>query len=97
MIDDAKLRTIVANAGYELEPYSGRAMYGRRCPAITGDRYTCLAGVVAAVTAEADDEDRDEVVALFEESHVGSLGLGWVIYFPRFRWTLGDDDDAGAD
>ena len=76
MIDAAKLRLIVVNAGYELESYSGRAMYGRRCAAIVGDRDTPLPGVVAAVTAEADDEDRD----------------GWVLYFPRVEWLSADDD-----
>lgn len=56
------------NMGFEVQPYSGRAMYGEECPSITLDQYANVNDVIAELGIRGLRTD--------------SMGLGTVVYCP---------------
>lgn len=69
--------------GYEAEPYSGRCMYGQKCPAVITD--TPLR-VIAEVAAAAGEDSDFSVVEQIACARLDSMGRSSVVYWPGVRW-----------
>jgi len=66
--------------------YSGRCMYGRTCPGIAvndGTQPFELALALAEYVSETEDIGPYELSDILGGSRTESLGLGYIIYFPR--------------
>lgn len=66
--------------------YSGRGMYGGTCPGITvndGMEPFELALALAEYVSETEDIGPYELGDILGGSRTESLGLGYIIYFPR--------------
>lgn len=90
------LQTFLEDCGdFELRDYSGRAMYGERCLAITGDlRETMSRLMVAFLLAEGlEDDDRYAIERVLPSVRWDSMGLGSVIYFPGCAYAKGEGCD----
>lgn len=66
--------------------YSGRGMYGGTCPGIAvndGTQPFELALALAEYVSETEDIGPYELGDILGGSRTESLGLGYIIYFPR--------------
>ena len=66
--------------------YSGRGMYGSTCPGIAvhdGTQPFELALALAEYVSETEDIGPYELSDILGGSRTESLGLGYIIYFPR--------------
>lgn len=97
---------------FDVQSYSGRAMYGKSCLAITGDnrilRKAIAYAIVQAQEAESDPDCDAERLSMSFEDYVesildyrqDSMGLGTVIYWPQVEYTEvpyeGGCPDCGA-
>jgi len=103
-----KLKTfkeIVDEAGYELESYSGRGMFGDLCASIRLDKDQSVFEVLSNITEAAhvrhnvdgpgevdvDDFDIGEWIELMGKTKTDNLGLGMVLYWKRMAWDESDD------
>jgi len=88
-----------------LRSYSGRCMYGRECPGITGnheDLKAAIAGAIKILVVAVSDEEMNEydAIQLIEEiMHYSedSMGLGSVYYWSREKWDESLDDEEYDD
>ena len=83
------LEQIFRNAGLKVRSYSGRAMYGKYCLAVTTDDLGDLLATIAA-----DPKSRDFVHDL-RGVREDSMGRGVVYYFPNIpmaEWSSDDDE-----
>lgn len=89
MTDETKLLfEVIESAGLEPRDYSGRGMMGDSCLAIAVDRDSSEMKVVAdLIEATSDDEDKDILVKALRGARTDSLGMGSIIYFPRFEYS----------
>lgn len=78
----------------DLEPYSysGRAMYGRQCIAITVDDTFSGIALVLEVLADAG-EDTGGIVDLISNTRQDSMGLSVVLYWPDLEWSTEFDEE----
>ncbi len=78
--------TVVAVDDVELrEKYSGRGMYGRECPGITGSMEGCMAvisEVIKAAHMQGDLEFEDIVDTLLDFKQ-DSMGRDIILYWPE--------------
>lgn len=69
--------------------YSGRAMYGATCPAVYVDSFGDAAAFLAALAANAAEENNywvaQEVVELARTTRTDGMGRGIVAYWPELR------------
>lgn len=87
MITGESVRDILDKIGYEVFDYSGRYMYGDKCPAIKSEDNVAklLSNIINSVLDEEfDDDEKDILREMFDNVRTDSLGLGIVIYFPKF-------------
>jgi hypothetical protein len=80
MVDVNKLIDVLKEAGYDPKPYSGRGMKGKECVAIMGD-LTPWEVARALWFNNFDGEDLD-----VPEPAQDSMGLDFVLYWPRLEW-----------
>lgn len=79
--------------GYEVSSYSGRGMYGKKCPSFETNNnrdeniLSITAQAVSAVAQEYEPDDVQEVADLFNDCRTDSMGLGTVVYFPQIDWN----------
>ncbi len=88
---------ILVQAGFEVQSYSGRGMYGKRCLAVTGkgDTLNVVANIVVEVTNHIlDNLSTDEMVGALQEMKAAfckvrtdSLGRDSVVYFPTIEFV----------
>lgn len=69
--------------------YSGRGMYGRKCPGLVGD-VSKLASLFVALTQQAVEYERDDfdygvVMDLAEDTVEDSMGRQSIFYWPSFK------------
>jgi hypothetical protein len=83
------------------EGYSGRAMYGATCPALSLDsdgqlaRFMVAAGRVQADIENGADGEEFNAIKLADMVRTDSMGYGIVAYFPGLTLT-GEDETVGA-
>lgn len=84
--------------------YSGRAMYGDACLAITAESLSSVFANLMALALEAGDnltgdEKDDCIMALTRGVCTDSMGTGVVVYFPGAKFTRQDElaDKHGAE
>lgn len=96
-------KEIVEEAGYELESYSGRGMYGDECASLRLDRDESVFVVMASITEAAFSRheydgdikfDIGEWLELMGKTKTDNMGLGMVIYWKHMKW---DDSDEPED
>lgn len=74
--------------GVEGRSYSGRAMYGKRCPAIVTGNFSDLIEVIfEAVDWLKDDYEEGDIRALLSNVKQDSLGYDTVYYWPSITIT----------
>ncbi len=76
------LQDILESAGYEVQSYSGRGMFGNYCLAV---RVSSLTDLFADIL-DLDDFsscDFSEIADAFRSSEVDSLGRDTLVYFPN--------------
>lgn len=77
----AVLRRIAQLADLNVCSYSGRGMYGRRCPAIDVDNLMDgLASIVECSTSPGQAAD------IIRSMNYDRMGLGYVLYWPGCFW-----------
>lgn len=100
-INTAQFVELLKSAGYDPHSYSGRAMYGEKCVAITeynddgewrslSDRDMVMLGWRLAQTAIAELEDEwavDSVGRPLAQTRTDGMGRGIVVYWPSEAWT----------
>ena len=82
-------------AGLELNSYSGRGMYGKRCVAIETDGSE--ANIIVALVRGVRDVSRDEadlnsLLEHIEDMQVDSMGRGIVVYWPNVEAPADEED-----
>ena len=91
---------IVSDAGYELESYSGRGMYGAYCASIRMNvdeaPYQIMARITEIFIGRIDYETGDECeindwLKLMAQTRTDSLGLGIVLYWTNMAWDHSDE------
>lgn len=92
------LQSMIEEAGYECQSYSGRAMYGKRCLAVVLDAgklgrlvqsmmETCL-------NCEPDDADAmNDAIKDVRDMRWDNMGFDMVYYWPDVPYTDEDDDN----
>lgn len=100
-------KEIVSEAGYELESYSGRGMYGAECAAIMLDKEQSLFEILANITEAAHTQhdkdfvdgggefDMEDWLELMKNTKTDNMGLGIVLYWKRVAWD--ESDEASED
>jgi hypothetical protein len=100
-----RVRELFEDAQCEPRAYSGRAMYGEHCLAVTTDSpseaVTVVLDVVQACAENGTAEDVVELVNMLRGSRTDSMGRGAVVYWPDIPWADcggdGTDEDEGTD
>lgn len=93
-----KLIDALKDAGHTPHSYSGRAMYGRKCVAVTVRRNVSAFRLAAEVAVALLDEDitqgPNDVEDLARLSVCeDSMGLDSVVYFPDVKWEDNTEED----
>lgn len=78
---------ILQDLGFEPYPYSGRAMYGRLCPAFNTENLveSCIRIGLAMAEVEIDHD--------VPSGSWDSMGMESVVYFPSMEWEDPDGED----
>jgi hypothetical protein len=84
-----RVRDLFEDAQYETRAYSGRAMYGEHCLAVTTDSpseaATVILDVVQACAENGTVEEVLELVSMLRGSRTDSMGRGCVVYWPDIK------------
>lgn len=79
-----------------LMAYSGRGMFGRQCPAVSGDSVSCIVSRLIDI-ASCEIDNSSMLVQLIKEISTyyskDSLGLGVVIYYQTITWDEEFEND----
>jgi len=94
-INNTDLQFLFVNAGFEVQSYSGRGMYGKQCLALTVDREDSVSQVFAELLDQAtelnDLDDMRHMVEVIKEgmkaAKTDSLGRDQVLYFPNVEYV----------
>lgn len=91
------LQELFYYAGYDPRAYSGRAMYGRDCLAVTvtGSNYlghliACVIGVMFDSTWGHTYADIEAVKSAFKKMRTDNLGNDMIVYFPGVQFVSED-------
>jgi len=102
------IKRAIEESGIEdvnLRSYSGRCMFGRECPGITGNHEDLKAVIAEAINIMIDDvsdeclnecEAKDLVSDIMRYSE-DSMGLGSVYYWSREKWDESLDEEEYDD
>lgn len=93
-----------AFAGTDNQPYSysGRAMYGKHCCAITFNTYFDGCAALVETLTEAG-HSHDQIADLIRSARGDSMGHNVVIYWPNLAWdnsfedTIPDEDEEDVE
>jgi hypothetical protein len=90
---------LLDDVGCEIFSYSGRAMYGAKCLAVSGKLNNIMADIVGACllggrASEMPEEECEAIEAAVRGMRTDSLGCDEVIYFPEVPYEGSEDDDA---
>ena len=95
---------LVEAAGYDAREYSGRVMYGKYCAGVEVEGERDQFRLIAAIMQCANDADYDkhlmrDLYDLISDTHVDSMGMGLILYWPGLAWSddLCDDDQDTED
>ena len=93
-------RAEVYDAFESLRPYSGRGMYGRKCPAMSVENETevrrlCAAAALVAVEMTDETVERFDPMAFAASMEVDSMGLGLVVYWPGMELSAYPEGEDG--
>ena len=78
-----KLIEALEEGGWETRSYSGRNMYGKNCVSVhDGDEKVSAWEIAKHLFSEEYDGEFDRV----PEPQRDQLGLGIVLYWPRYEW-----------
>jgi len=100
-LSHADLKAAVDVAGLEEDvlhlDYSGRGMYGNRCPAVYVDNFgEAMAFMIALVGVLADADRGDDIYDLVElarSTRTDGMGRGIVAYWPGLEVTDVEDEE----
>lgn len=95
-----ELAEIIEEAGYEVERYSGRNMYGKECPSFKvehGEEYKAIAEIMFSYVNVLNDENKLDELGFTKLSELADT-LGrvnrddcgrsrYILYFPRIKYT----------
>lgn len=95
------LQSMIEEAGYECQSYSGRAMYGKRCLAVVLDagKLGRLVSDLMDACLMSDPEGGDEYDAMtkaardIRDMRWDNMGFDMVYYWPDVPYTDEDDDN----
>jgi hypothetical protein len=94
------LQTVLEAAGYKPYNYSGRAMYGRRCLAVTldarklGRMISSLLRECLSSAADGGEDDYDRIVHDIRDMRWDNMGMDMVYYWPDVPCTaVGEDEE----
>lgn len=77
------------NENYEYyQGYSGRFMFGRKCPAIVVKQGYSYMQMIMELTRFLDDNDFDDVNFELENPAIDDLGLDTIVYFPNCKGNM---------
>lgn len=79
------VKETIEECGYDVRSYSGRAMYGDTCLALTCDSDPL--GVLAEVLLSMDDDLRDHMFNPLRNVRMDQMGFGHVVYWPNIEWV----------
>ena len=94
-METRKLQTLLEDAGYETQSYSGRGMYGKSCLGVVTERPFRMIADCTDVLADdldgclAEDAIHDELVALGEAlrgARQDNMGRDIIVYFPDVEY-----------
>lgn len=86
------------NADFNVRRYSGRNMFGTQCVGIEVDSLASLAGEIAEIVADIDDEDlRHEFAGIIKRMRTDQMGLAYIAYFPSMKWPEYREDTNSED
>ena len=90
------IQKLCENTDLNVRSYSGRAMYGRQCLAITCDGAGQFISTLLHSAADEglDTEDLREIADVCATLREDSMGLDRIIYFPNIEFCDGDDEDS---
>lgn len=72
-------------AGLEPFTYSGRFMYGKKCPAVLWRNCPVVIGALALDAA--DEENKQDVLHILQSTRQDNMGLkDMVYYWPNVEW-----------
>lgn len=83
-----KFQELIEEAGYEVRSYSGRGMRGQECLAVYLDNVTRVELAVDVLVGHIESGDTtptDELAEALKGMCTDQLGLGEIVYFPRFK------------
>lgn len=89
-----ELQRLLEEAGYDCQSYSGRAMYGRTCLAVTLERGQPLGHLIADLLGVLDGDDTVDLASLAEQVRdmcTDQMGLGTVLYWPDLPYAEDDE------
>lgn len=83
---------------YEIRDYSGRCMYGSRCPGITTPNAleTYHNMVMDLVQQDPEDWDQAAVLESLGAPAVDAMGLEQILYFPDCPWEDESEEDEDS-
>src|SRR5687767_14645373 len=91
------LKDAIETAGYEVQSYSGRAMFGSTCLGVSvkaSEKFSFVADLVdCAKDADDEFETLNAVTKAIRNIRTDALGLGSIIYFPSFEYSEEDEDE----
>lgn len=82
------LAEVLEQIGHDCFAYSGRAMYGAKCLAVSGKLAEIMADIFGAcLHSDIPEDSKEEIEAALREMKLDALGRDEVIYFPSVAFT----------
>ena len=93
-----QLQKLFERAGYNTRSYSGRGMYGKECLGVVLNRDQDLGMIfgdlIDVLARNREDFDQIFIAECFQEGlRTDSLGLGTILYFPRFPYEETEEEE----
>lgn len=96
-----KIAQILEDEGsYSIRSYSGRGMYGKSCIGFDVGNTSDMLKIILILAANTDEEGiEDWLFDLAENARTDSMGMGQIIYFPKYppATNIEDDDEEEDD
>lgn len=103
-MDKHPLQTLIEEAGYKCQDYSGRAMFGRRCLAVVLNARQ-LGNLISDLMKTCLDEDPDGPDFLYAGQAADAvrgicwdnMGMDMVYYWPDVPYTADEEEEEDDD
>lgn len=88
----------ILEESFDCFPYSGRSMYGKKCLAITVQDNNLFKFMQDILIAVADNPEYIyKLETIFDDVRWDSLGLDYVVYFPRVTYSDEEEIDEESE